>query len=189
MYEWRPVIRQMAEPVSIIDKDKFREEILNASPGTKELKMRNNLKHTIKVGLDKSPDFYKPLAQRLEDLIKQRAEDRISQVSLLQAFAEIQDEIIAHQSEGLEKGFVTERQRAVYDSMKLIFDGRAEDATRTLFDLIHRELDIIGWEGKAMVLFDIEKKIRGFLNTQMTPVESKRKAAELIDILKKNKDA
>ena len=50
------------EPISIIDKDKFKEEIQNASPTTKELKMRNNLKHTIKVGLDKNPDFFKPLA-------------------------------------------------------------------------------------------------------------------------------
>lgn len=179
----------LAEPISIIDKDKFREEILNASPATKELKMRNNLKHVIKVGLDKSPDFYKPLAQRLEDLIKQRAEDRITQVSLLKAFAEIQDEIIGHQTEGIEKGFVTERQRAVYDSMKLIFNENAEDATRALFDLIHRELDIIGWEGKGMVLFDIEKKISRFLKTQMSQPEAKRKALELIDMIRKNKDA
>jgi len=28
--------------------------------------MRNNLAHTIKVGIDKNPDFYKPLAQRLD---------------------------------------------------------------------------------------------------------------------------
>ncbi|MBC7757503.1 MAG: type I restriction endonuclease subunit R, partial [Phormidesmis sp. FL-bin-119] len=179
----------LAEPVSIIDKDKFREEILNASPATKELKMRNNLKHVIKVGIDKSPDFYKPLAQRLEDLLKQHAEDRITQVALLKAFADLQDEIINHQTEGIEKGFTTERQRAVYDSMKLIFADNAEDATRTLFDLIHRELDIIGWETKAMVLFDIEKKISRFLKTQMTQPEAKQKALALIDIIKKNRDA
>jgi type I restriction enzyme R subunit len=45
----------LAEPISIIDKDKFKEEY--ASPATKELKMRNNLKHVIKVGLDKIPIF------------------------------------------------------------------------------------------------------------------------------------
>jgi type I restriction enzyme R subunit len=176
----------LEEPVSIIDREKFREEILNASPATKELKMRNNLKHVIKVGLDKSPDFYKPLAQRLEELIKQRAEQRITEAAYLKGLTEIQDDIIAHQTEGLEKGFTTERQRAVYDSMKVVFDGTAEDATRTLFDLIHQELDIIGWEGKAMVLFDIEKKLTRFLKTQMPQTEAKQKALELIDIIKKN---
>jgi type I restriction enzyme R subunit len=45
----------LAEPISIIDKDKFKEEY--ASPATKELKMRNNLKHVIKVGLDKKSRF------------------------------------------------------------------------------------------------------------------------------------
>ncbi len=69
----------LEEPISIIDKDKFKAEIMNASPNTKELKMRNNLKHTIKVGMDKSPDFYKPLAQRLEELLEQRKENRITQ--------------------------------------------------------------------------------------------------------------
>lgn len=176
----------LAEPVSIIDRDNFRKEILNASPATKELKMRNNLKHVIKVGMDRNPDFYKPLAQRLEDLLKQHAENRISDVALLKGYEALQDEIINHQSEGLEKGFITERERAVYDSMKLIFAADAEDATRTLFDLINRELDIIGWENKAMVLFDIEKKIIRFLKTKMSQSEAKVKALELIDVIKKN---
>lgn len=59
----------LAEPVSIIDRDKFRADILNASPATKELKMRNQLKYTIKVGMDRNPDFFKPLAQRLDNLL------------------------------------------------------------------------------------------------------------------------
>ena len=177
------------EPVSIIDKDKFREEILNASPATKELKMRNNLKHVIKVGIDKSPDFFKPLAQRLEELIKAREEERITQVALLLAFAEIQDEIINQQKEGEEKGFVTERQRAVYDSMKVIFGADAEDATRTLFDLLKEELNIVGWENKGMVLKDIENKLVRFLKTKMERAEAKMKAQELVDVIKRNKDA
>ena len=177
------------EPISIIDKDKFKEEILNASPATKELKMRNNLKHVIKTGLDKNPDFFKPLGQRLEELLKLRKEERITQVALLLAFTEIQDTIINEKKEGEEKGFVTERQRAVYDSMKTIFNGDAEDATKTLFDLIQGELNIIGWEDKSMVLKDIENKLIRFLKTKMDRTEAKVKAQELVSIIKRNKDA
>ena len=179
----------LEEPVSIIDKDKFREEIMNASPATKELKMRNNLKHTIKVGMDKSPDFYKPLAERLEKLLKQRKEERITQTELLKAFAEMQDDIVDQQKEGEQKGFTTERERAVYDSMKIIFDSEAEDATRTVFDLIQGELNIIGWEGKGTVKKDLENKIMRFLKVKMDRTEAKEKARELVGLMEKNKDA
>lgn len=179
----------LEEPISIIDKDKFKEEILNASPATKELKIRNNLKHTIKVGIDKSPDFYKPLGQRLDELLKQRKEERITQLELLKAFSEIQDEIITTQKEGEEKGFNTERKRAVFITMKTIFNEDGEDATKTLFDLIDGELSIIGWEDKGRVKKDIENKIMRFFKTKMERSVAKTKAKEMLDILLKNRDA
>lgn len=179
----------LSEPISIIDKDRFKEEIMNASPATKELKMRNNLKHTIKVGLDKNPDFYKPLAERLEELLKQRKDERITQTQILIAFTEIQDEIILSEKDGEEKGFSTERERAVYNSMKILFNGDAEDATKTIFDLISGELGIIGWEAKGQVQKDIENKIMRFLKTKLERNEAKAKAKEMVDVLKKNKNA
>ncbi|SRX73374.1 type I restriction endonuclease subunit R [Aequorivita antarctica] len=175
------------EPISIIDKEKFKEEIMNASPATKELKMRNNLKHTIKVGIDKNPDFYKPLAQRLEELLKQYEEKRLTQLQLLLAYSQIQDEIISQQKEGEEKGFNTERSRAVFNSMKTIFNNEAEDATRSLFALIKGELDIIDWQNKGRVKKDIENKIKRLLQAKLESSEAKIKAREMVDVLIKNK--
>jgi type I restriction enzyme R subunit len=179
----------LAEPISIIDKDKFKQEIMNASPATKELKMRNNLKHTIKVGLDKNPDFYKPLAQRLDELLKQKESQRIDEAQLLIAYTSLQDEIIEEQKEGEQKGFTTERERAVYNSMKLIFGEDAEDATKTLFDLLKGELNIVDWQGKGQVQKEIENKIMRFLKTKLEREDAKAKAKEMVDVLIKNKDA
>ncbi|MBP0904954.1 type I restriction endonuclease subunit R [Mariniflexile gromovii] len=180
----------LEEPVSIIDKDKFKEEIMNASPATKELKMRNNLKHTIKVGLDKNPNFYKPLAQRLDELLKLKAEERITQLELLKAYADMQDKIIEQQKEGEAKGFKTERQRAVYDAMKVLFAEDAEDATKTIFDLIAGELNLVGWQTRGQVKKDIENKMRRYLTTAKIEREAAReKAKELVEVLIKNKDA
>jgi len=178
----------LEEPISIIDKDKFREELLNASPATKELKMKNNLKHTIKVGMDKNPDFFKPLAERLEELLKRRKEERITQLDLLKEFANMQDDIIDNAKEGESKGFKTERKRAIYDSMKTIFNGGAEDATHTLFDLVKGELEIVDWVNKGQVKKDIENKLKRFLTVTMGRDEAKIKAKELVDVMIKNKD-
>ena len=180
----------LEEPISVIDRDKFKEEIMNASPATKELKMRNNLKHTIKVGLDKNPDFFKPLAQRLDELLKMRENERINNTELLKAYATIQDIIIDEIKEGEEKGFVTDSQKAVYNSMKTIFAKDAEDATRTLFDLIKGELNMINWHSRGQVKKDIEDKlVRYFKTAKLERKEAKAKAKELIDVLIKNKDA
>ena len=179
----------LAEPISIIDKDKFREEILNASPATKELKMRNNLKHIIKVGLDRNPDFYKPLAQRLEELIKAREEDRITQLKLLEAFAEIQDTIINENKEGKEKGFETEDQIVVFNTMKTIFDNQADTATRNIYKAIEGEMSIVGWEDKGAVRKEMENKIMKVLQTNMERAEARQKAKELVELIARNKHA
>jgi type I restriction enzyme R subunit len=179
----------LLEPISIIDKDKFREEIMDASPSTKELKLRNNLRHTIKVGMDKSPDFYKPLAERLQELIKAREDDRITQLELLKAFADIQDTIVDNEKHKHDLGFTTERQKAVYDSMKILFGDEAVDATLTVFDLIQGELDIVDWERKTQVRKDIENKLARYLKQIMDRSEARSKAIELVDVLSKNKDA
>ena len=73
--------------------------------------------------------------------------------------------------------------------MKIIFDGDAEDATKTLFDLIDGELNIIGWEDKGRVKKDMENKVMRFLKTKMDRHEARAKAREMVDVLKKNKDA
>ncbi|MFT5916627.1 MAG: type I restriction enzyme R subunit, partial [Bacteroidia bacterium] len=102
---------------------------------------------------------------------------------------EIQDEIIAEQKEGEQKGFTTERERAVYNSMKTLFDDDAEDATKTLFDLISGELNIVGWQMKGQVQKDIENKLMRFLKTKLERNEAKAKAKEMVTVLIKNKDA
>ena len=179
----------LQEPISIIDKDKFREDILNASPATKELKMRNNLKHVIKVGLDRNPDFFKPLAQRLEELIKAREEDRITQLRLLEMFAEIQDTIINENKEGKEKGFDTDDQIVVFNTMKTIFDGNAADATRRIYIAIEGEMNIVGWEDKGMVRKEMENKIIRVLQEKMERATARQKAKELVELIAKNKNA
>jgi len=179
----------LQEPISIVDKDKFKEDILNASPATKELKMRNNLRHVIKVGMDRNPDFFKPLAQRLEELIKAREEKRITQLKLLEAFAEIQDSIINENKEGKEKGFLSGDQIVVFNTMKTLFGEKAEEATRMIYSLIDGEMNIIDWEDKSMVRKEMENKIIKVLKEKMDRVEARQKAKELVDLIARNQNA
>ena len=176
----------LEEPVSIIDKENFKKDIMNASPETKELKIKNNLKHTIKVGLDRNPDFYKPLAERLEELIKKREENRISQLELFDAFDEMQNQIINEQKEGQRKGFYTEKEVAVYNSMKAIFGENAEQTTKEIFQQINGELSIVDWKNKGGVKKDMENKIMKKLKEKLNRNEARKKAGEIVQLIIKN---
>lgn len=179
----------LEEPVPITDRERFRQEMNQASPATQELKMRNHLKHTIKVRLDKNPDFYRPLAERLEQLIQEHEAGRLSQLSLLLEQERIQDEIIRSVQESADKGFITKQQQAVLASMKTIFteeETDAEDATRTVFDLIEGELSIVGWKDKGKVINDMENKLTRYLQVGMARPEAKQRAKELVEVLLKN---
>jgi type I restriction enzyme R subunit len=176
----------LAEAVSIIDREKFKQEILNASPGTKMLKMRNQLKYVIKLGIDRNPDYYKPLAQRLEELLQEYEAQRLDQTQLLLAFTQLQDEVVNENQEGNTHGFLTEGQVAVFNSMKTIFDGEAAAVTAKLFELVSGELEIVGWRDKGEVRNDMESKIRKFLLDKLERAEARQKARELVEILRRN---
>lgn len=178
----------LAEPISIIDKDKFEETIQNASPDSKELKMRTNLKYTVKVGLEKNPDFYRPLAEQLERLIQDKQAGRLQQLDLLKQFGDIQATIINEQKAAASKGFTTARQVAVYDSMKVLLadETKAETTTNTIFKTVEAELYMVGWLTNGRILTSIEKKIRDILKGEMAYSIAKEKAKDILGLIKKN---
>ncbi|RBL89145.1 type I restriction endonuclease subunit R [Chitinophaga flava] len=179
----------LEEPVSILDKDKFQLELKNASMGTRELKIRNNLKHEIKVGMDRNPAFFKPLADRLEELLKQRETQRITQLDLLKAYEDIQDSIANEKKDSRDHGFFSSMEVAVYSLIKLHYDGQSSSVTRRIFDVVAGELKIVDWEIKSTVQDDMEKKIAVILREKFDRSEAKDKAAVIVNLLIKNKDA
>jgi type I restriction enzyme R subunit len=113
--------------------------------------MRQHLKYEIRLGLGRNPDYYQPLAQRLDTLIKEHEAGRLTQAQFLLNFHALIEDVRNEQREGQTLGFHTERETAVFNSLKLLFDGHAAEATRQLFAAIAGELDIVGWAGKGEV--------------------------------------
>jgi type I restriction enzyme R subunit len=184
------VTNLLAEPVSILDRDKFKADILNASPATKELKMRNQLTYTIKVGMDRNPDYFKPLAQRLDALLKEYEAGRIDQVQLLIGYTELQDDLINEQRAGQAQGFTTPQQIDLFNALTVLFAEEGAPLTKQIFADITGELGVVGWEGKREVRHSMEQKISRLLKDKIPLFEvRKKKAAELVDLLRKDRHA
>ncbi|WP_338396183.1 type I restriction endonuclease subunit R [Fulvitalea axinellae] len=175
------------EPVSIIDRKKFEEEMSKTLSVESKAKMiSNRAKHVIQVNMDRNPDFYKPLAQRLEELIEMHKAQRISQLEL---FQKVQEEIVKPMEDkervSEDLGF-TARQFAVFNTLGLHCKEEAENLTRQVFEAIEEELRIIDWQDKFAVLKDMEKKMRKVLRGKLEREELRKLLPHLVDVIKKN---
>lgn len=174
------------EPVSIIDVEKFQEEIdKTKDPKSKELKRANRLKHKITVELDNNPDFYKPLADKLEELIEMRKKNQITQVELFKKFDQIQAKIVNKSKEAEGMGFGSEREFAVYKTLEQTLKD-AKGKTGQIFEDIAEELSITGWQTKEDVKKSMRVKIKGVLRGNVPANELQPLTLSLMDRIKRN---
>ncbi len=174
-------------PVSVIDVDRFQQEIENTKdPKTRELKRTNRLKHKIQVELDANPDFYQPLADKLEALIKARRENRITQLELFEEFDKLQQKIINKNNEANALGFASERQFAVYKTLENKIDGDAVKETQDLFDNLEGELSIADWQTKSQVKKAMRVKIKGVLRGKVEPADIQKLTIAVMARIQKN---
>lgn len=175
------------EPISVIDREAFEDEIRNAfSDKSKELKMTHRLKHTIKVELDKNPEFYKPLAERLEEFIEERRNERITQLDFLKELEAIQDKIINKSKEAESLGFETEQEFAVFKTLESSIEGDAKFITNILFTALSNELNIIDWQHKDGIQKQMRKTIKDTIRGKIDASKLNSLAIAIVDQLKRN---
>ncbi|MDM8516345.1 type I restriction endonuclease subunit R [Desulfobacterales bacterium HSG16] len=183
----RGIINLLDEPVSIIDVEKFEEELANTkSDKSKELKIKHRLKHKLKLEMEKNPDFYKPLAEKLEEIIEERKQGRLTQLELFEEFDKIQQKILDKSKEAKNLGFDTEREFAVYKTLDSKMEGEVKETTATFFKSIGDELAIDEWEHKNQVQKMIRVKIKDIIRGRIPKEEIEQITTSLLDILKKN---
>ncbi|CBJ36234.1 Putative type I site-specific deoxyribonuclease, HsdR family [Ralstonia solanacearum CMR15] len=79
-----PAKSLLGKEVSILDAADMDRLKKLASPGSRALVMKNQLKHTIETGRDKDPVFFDKLAEELEKLLEEEKAGRITQVKFLE---------------------------------------------------------------------------------------------------------
>ncbi len=79
-----PAKSLLGKEVSILDAADMARLKKLASPGSRALIMKNQLKHTIETGRDKDPVFFDKLAEELEKLLEEERAGRITQVKFLE---------------------------------------------------------------------------------------------------------
>lgn len=79
-----PAKSLLGKEVSILDASDMDRLKKLASPGSRALVMKNQLKHTIETGRDKDPVFFDKLAEELGKLLEEEKAGRITQAKFLE---------------------------------------------------------------------------------------------------------
>ena len=179
------------EPISIIDHERFTDEInKNTSPETMLDTKINRTSAHIRSRMDKNPAFYKPLWQRIQELIDAIRNNRLSTA---EGHTEI-DKIIAaisnKEAEIRALGFSGEGQFAVYVLLCERLRDQAKEETQELthgvFKAISGLLGISEWIRKEEIKKSIRQKIKELLRGKIPVAERDAIAYEIIQILEKN---
>lgn len=182
-----PAKSLLGREVSILDAADMARLKKTASPGSRALVMKNQLKHTIATGKDKDPAFFDKLAQELEKLLEEEKAGRITQAKFLE-----QLELFSQRIQDKDNtGFGSAAHSAVYRYLvSVLAEDTARVATLTLFEDAELSHTLAGENWKKMP--DIHPDMRDHLRDLLMPLAgwerstARDHAKRVLDILLKN---
>lgn len=182
-----PAKSLLGHEVSILDASDMARLKQLASPGSRALVMKNQLKHTIVTGKDKDPAFFDKLAEELEKLLEEEKAGRITQAKFLEQLELFSLSIQDKDNTGFEKP----AHSAVYHYLAaLLAEDMARVATTKLFEdgELSRTVATDNWKKMPDLHPDIRDHLRGLLMPLAGWERSVARdhAKRILDILLKN---
>ncbi|WAG79103.1 DEAD/DEAH box helicase family protein [Metapseudomonas furukawaii] len=182
-----PAKSLLGHEVSILDASDMERLKQLASPGSRALVMKNQLKHTIATGKDKDPGFFGKIAEELEKLLEEEKVGRISQVKFLEQLELFSQRIQDKDNTGFDKP----AHSAVYHYLVALLDeSMARVATTKLFEdeELSRTIATENWKKMPDLHPDIRDHLRGLLMPLAGWERSTARdhAKRILDILLKN---
>lgn len=182
-----PAKSLLGHEVSILDASDMARLKQLASPGSRALVMKNQLKHTIVTGKDKDPAFFDKLAEELEKLLEEEKAGRITQAKFLE-----QLELFSQRIQDKDNtGFIKPAHSAVYHYLAaLLAKDTARAAATKLFEdeELSRTVATDNWKKMPDLHPDIRDHLRGLLMPLAGWERSVARdhAKRILDILLKN---
>lgn len=182
-----PAKSLLSHEVSILDARDMERLKKLASPGSRALVMKNQLKQTIVTGKDKDPAFFEKIAEELEKLLEEEKAGRITQAKFLEQLELFNQRIQDKDNTGFNKP----AHSAVYHYLgTLLAENTARVATAKMFEdeMLNRALATENWKKMP----DTHPDFRDHLRRVLMPLAgwersvARDHAKRIFDILLKN---
>jgi len=135
--------------------------------------------------MNKNPGFYKPLWERIKELIDRVNADRIQQASLFSELDQIDKTISDKLLQQTSLGLSSDAQFAVYKNLEPLLGPNTLSTTLQIFDSIAELIEIHDWKNKESINRDIRTAIKKILKNQPTPGKQKL-AQEILERIRSN---
>ncbi|MXR41238.1 HsdR family type I site-specific deoxyribonuclease [Halobaculum sp. WSA2] len=158
------------EPVSIMDEVEYDAKVEDLeSDEARASEMQNAIKHEINVRFDEDPVQYGSLRERLEDLIEEYREDRLSERETIEELRALMDEIRSRDREARNKGLRGETDLSFYHAVEDVLDDHdAEEEevvelTGTLVETVEGFVTKVEWKERTHLQNKMRKEVTGDL--------------------------
>ncbi|MGF6480812.1 type I restriction endonuclease subunit R [Paraburkholderia sp. JPY419] len=182
-----PAKSLLGKEVSILDASDMDRLKKLASPGSRALVMKNQLKHTIETGRDKDPVFFDKLAEELEKLLEEEKAGRITQAKFLEQLDLFGQRI----KEKDNTGFSSPAHSAAFHYLEShLSSDMARGVTTKLFEDEELRHTMASGHWKAMP--DLHPEIKRRISSLLVPLAGWQRAvardhaSHLLTILLKN---
>lgn len=157
------------EPVSVMESDEFdmRVESLE-SDEARASEMRHAIEHEISTRYDEDPVQYSSLQERVEELIEEYRNKRLSDREIIEQLREVLDEMRSRDLQARKKGLDSQTQLSFYHAVREVLrnGGHSFDEeqliglTLAVVSAVERHTSIVEWKQKVNVQRAMRKDVK-----------------------------
>ena len=157
------------EPVSVMNEAEFGAKIDSLeSDEARASEMQQAVTHEISVRYDEDPVQYASLQERVEGLIEQYRNDRLSERELIAELRGLMDEMRSRDREAEAMGLDGETQLSFYHAIEHVLGDEVDasdeesllELTATVTTRVEEHVDKVDWKRKITVRNQLEKAIK-----------------------------
>ncbi|ELY69945.1 type I restriction endonuclease subunit R [Natrinema versiforme] len=157
------------EPVSVMDKNEFdaRLDTLE-SDEARASEMQHAVKHELNIRYDEDPVHYGSLQKRVEELIEEYRQQRLSDREVIEELRDIMTEMRSRQQTAQKKGFDGTTELSFYHALEDVLEAEERgineesliELTGSLVGAVEEFTTIVEWKQKVNIQQQIRKQVK-----------------------------
>ncbi len=156
------------EPVSVMEEGEFEERLDRLDDNdARASEMQHAIKHEINVRYDEDPVHYGSLRERVEELIEQYKQKRLTDQEIIEELRDVLNEMRERDQEARAKGLEDETELSFYHALEDVITAEGRDIdeetliglTADIVDEIEELVTVVEWKKKIGVQQQMRKNV------------------------------
>ncbi len=157
------------DPVSVMDSEEFNARLESLeSDEARASEMRHAVEHEISVRYDEDPVQYGSLQERVEELIEEYKQKRLTDQELIEELEDVMDEMRARNQTAKKKGLAGSTELSFYHAVEGVLDAGEDDLdqkqlielTRDMVEAVEEHASIVEWKQKVHAQKKMRKRVK-----------------------------